>query len=274
MSAASLLQADVSTPLGLLLGLLQGITEWLPVSSEGVVAATYSAFRDDSFDDAVALALWLHVGTAVSALVALRTEVVSVIKGLTIRRRSAPSPLGTQLVLATIVSGAIGLPLLLALEEASDRFGASAMGLIGALMLVTGAIQLRRPIGGTRGSTELSTADGLLAGIAQGLAVLPGLSRSGLTVAVLLGRRVERQEALVFSFLMSIPASLGAALYAAADSGLALSFGALVASIVAAAVGLFTIRGLLAVAQRVSLGLFVILLGALILGASVWQAST
>lgn len=274
MSVVPSLEADVSTPLALLLGLLQGITEWLPVSSEGVVAATYATFRSGSFDDAVATALWLHVGTAVSALVALRADVIGVVKDLAIRWRSGPSPLTTQLLVATIVSGVVGLPLLLALQEVSDRFGAGAMGLIGALMLVTGAVQLRRPGGGTRRSAELSPVDGLVAGIAQGFAVLPGLSRSGSTVAVLLGRRVERQDALVFSFLMSIPASFGAALYASVDSGLALSSGALVATIIAAVVGLMTIRGLLAVAQRVNFGFFVLLIGALMLASGVWQALT
>jgi undecaprenyl-diphosphatase len=268
------LEADVSAPLALLLGVLQGITEWLPVSSEGVVAATYATFRSGSFDDAVTLALWLHIGTSVSALVALRTEVKDVVKDLAIHWRSGPSPLTRQLLLATIVSGLVGLPMLLALQEVSVLFGASAMGLIGALMLVTGAVQLRRPGGGTRVSAELSTTDGLLAGIAQGLAVLPGLSRSGSTVAVLLARRIERQDALVFSFLMSIPASFGAALYAGVDSGLALSSGALVASIIACIVGLMTIRGLLVVAQRVNFGFFVLLIGALMLGSGVWQALT
>ena len=61
--------------------------------------------------------------------------------------------------------------------------------------------------------------DALVAGVAQGFAVLPGLSRSGLTVAALLSRRIERKEALVLSFLMSVPVSLGAALYASLDTG-------------------------------------------------------
>jgi undecaprenyl-diphosphatase len=274
VSVVPLLEADVSAPLALLLGVLQGISEWLPVSSEGVVAATYAAFRSGSFDDAVTLALWLHIGTSVSALVALRTEVRDVVKDLAIHWRSGPSSLTRQLLLATIVSGVVGLPMLLALQEVSDRFGASAMGLIGALMLITGAVQLRRHAVGTRGAADLSSVDGILAGIAQGVAVLPGLSRSGSTVAVLLGRRIERQDALVFSFLMSIPASFGAALYAGVDSGLALSSGALVASIIACVVGLMTIRGLLVVAQRVNFGLFVLLVGAIMLGSGVWQALT
>ena len=75
--------------------------------------------------------------------------------------------------------------------------------------------------------------DALVAGVAQGLAALPGLSRSGLTVAALLGRRVERGEALVLSYLMSIPASLGAGLFAVVDGGAASTWPALAAAAVA-----------------------------------------
>ncbi len=272
MSTLSSVDAEVGLLVGLLLGFLQGISEWLPVSSEGVVSAAYSAFSDDSFEDAVSFALWLHVGTGISALVAFRGETVGVLKDLAGGWRN-PSPLTMGLAIATVVSAVIGLPLLLALDEASDRFGAGAMAVVGAFMLVTGVIQLRRQGSGSRSHSDLTQGDAVLAGIAQGLAVVPGLSRSGLTVAVLLGRSVRREEALVFSFLMSIPASLGAALYAGLDSGLVLSGGAVAAALLAAVVGLITIRALLAVAHRVNFGLFVLLLGALILGGAIWQAT-
>lgn len=272
MSALPPLETDVGTLLGLLLGALQGVSEWLPVSSEGLVSAVYSAFREGSFDDAVAFALWLHVGTVFSAMIALRAEVTGVLREAVSGWR-APSPLFKALLVATLVSAVIGLPLLIALGEISDRVGASLMMVVGLLMLVTGALQLRRAEAGARERNDLSTGDAVLAGIAQGLAVLPGLSRSGLTVAVLLGRRLERREALVFSFLMSIPASLGAALYVGLDSGLALSGSAIAGAVVAAAVGLATIRGLLAVAARVNFGVFVLLVGAAILAGGIWEAA-
>ena len=109
---------------------------------------------------------------------------------------------------------------------------------------------------------EPTAVDALVAGVAQGLAALPGLSRSGLTVAALLGRRVERGEALVLSYLMSIPASLGAGLFAIVDGGAASTWPTLAAAAVACGVGLATIRAVLAFAQRVNLGGFVIAAGA------------
>ena len=102
-----------------------------------------------------------------------------------------------------------------------------------------------------RSRQDISPIDAVLAGLAQGFAVLPGLSRSGLTVAALLARQIDRREALVLSFLMSIPASLGAGVYVSIDSGILTSRSAVFAAVIACVVGFVTIRGLLAVADRV-----------------------
>ena len=254
-----------------LLGLLQGIAEWLPVSSEGVVTATYSAVRGGSLDDAIGYALWLHLGTALSVLVVFRREIFGVAR-TAISSPRHPTPLVKFLFVATLSSGAVGFPLLLTLGELSERIGAAAMVLVGVMMLVTGWLQMRSPTLGSRGRDDASAWDGLLAGVAQGLAVLPGLSRSGLTVSLLLARRIDRREALVLSFLMSVPASLGAGLYASLDGGLIDSDEAIVSLVVAAVVGLFTIRALLAVAQRINFAKFVISVGLLVIAGALWGA--
>jgi undecaprenyl-diphosphatase len=145
------------------------------------------------------------------------------------------------------------------------------MGLIGLMMFITGALQLRKREEGTRDQNEVNVWDAIIAGVAQGFAVLPGLSRSGLTVAALLYRKIDRREALVLSFLMSVPVSLGAGLYTSIDSGLLASGEALLAMAVAAVVGLLTIKLLLVVAQRVNFGLFVIIAGVAILAGALWQ---
>ena len=119
-----------------LLGLLQGITEWLPVSSEGVTTAVYSIFYETSLSEAVAFALWLHIGTALSALIALRKEVRVIISDA-VSNPLKPSPLIVYLVVATAVSALVGFPLLLAVEELSGRVGAASMGLVGLLMFIT-----------------------------------------------------------------------------------------------------------------------------------------
>ncbi|MDA1215748.1 MAG: undecaprenyl-diphosphate phosphatase [Chloroflexi bacterium] len=253
----------------LFLGILQGLVEWLPVSSEGVVAAAYGLLLDRPLDEAVAYALWLHLGTSIAALVAFRGDVLQVVRELPTLLR-APSPFFRFLFTATLVSAVTGLPLLLLLGEVSTLLGNAAMLLVGVLMLVTGVVLLRRPLGGTRGDSDLTTVDGILTGVVQGLAALPGLSRSGLTVAMLLGRRVDRTQALRLSFLLSIPASLGVSLIAGLDEGVDLSVNAFVGVVAAGVVGLVTIKALMAVAQRVNFGVFVLTLGALVIAGTLW----
>ena len=247
-----------------LVGSLQGITEWLPLSSEGVVAATYSFLYDRTLAEGVKYALWLHLGTVLSALIALRRDVATVLREC-VTSPLNPSPFLVFLVVSTVVSAAIGFPLLLFLEDISSLLGASAMALVGVLMLVTGGLQLKRKEFGTRTKGDVSTVDAVATGLAQGLAVLPGLSRSGLTVSMLLARRVERRDALVLSFLMSIPASLGAALYTGIREGHLRSEDGLVAAGIAALVGIVAIRGLLALAGRINFGWFAISIGIAIL---------
>ena len=256
---------------GALLGLLQGITEWLPISSEGVVAATYDFIKDSSFEEAVDFALWLHLGTVPCVLIVFRKEVAGIVRELITTPRK-PSPLLSFLFVATVASGVVGIPLLVALDEVSSRAGAAAMAVIGGAMLITGVVQLRRRQAGSRERGDLSMSDGILAGLAQGVAVIPGLSRSGMTVSLLLARQVERKEALVLSFLMSVPATMGAALYAGLDSGFASSGEALVAAGIAFVVGLVAIQAVLAAAQKINFGAFVLALGSLIIAGGLWEA--
>ena len=250
-----------------LLGLIQGLAEWLPVSSEGVLTAVQSLAFGESLPEAVNFSLWLHIGTALSVLAAFRTDVWDVLRDV-VSRPTAPSSMTAYLVIATISSAPIGFLLLTGLFEFSERVGAAAMVVVGVLMLVTGALLLRSRSSGTRMRDDVRWPDAVLTGIAQGLAALPGLSRSGLTVGVLLWRGVDRREALTLSFLLSVPASLGAGLYAAISAGYYASPQAAVALAVSAVTGFATIRALMAVAQRLNFGWFVLLMGAAIVAGA------
>lgn len=255
----------------LLLGLLQGVAEWLPVSSEGMVAAVYSLAYGGSLGEGVAYALWLHAGTMPAAVVALRREVAAVV-GNVLTAPARWSPAAAFLVLSTIISGIIGLPLLLLVTgQGGNLAGPSVMALIGAALLVTAAAQLLRPRGGAREMHSAGRGDALLAGLAQGVSVIPGFSRSGLTAAALLGRKFRGRDALVLSFLMSIPASLGAALYAGVSSGAAFSPESLAALAAAFGAGLLTIRILLRLAARLNYGWFLLGVGGVMLGGALWQ---
>lgn len=165
-----------------LLGAVQGIAEWLPVSSEGVVAAIQTLAFGAELSDAVAFSLWLHLGTALAAAAALRKDAAAAARNV-LRNPTRPTPSTAFLIVATLVSAPLGLALLAGFGGFSERIGGLAMVLVGALMLVTGAVLLRgrrRGVGG-RTREDVRLLDAALAGIAQGLAALPGLSRSGLT---------------------------------------------------------------------------------------------
>ncbi len=249
------------------LGVLQGIVEWLPVSSEGIVAGAYAFIFDASFEESVGFALWLHVGTIPSVLVVFRRDILTLVQDAADWRRT-PSPSLWFLLIATLVSGAVGLPLILTLSSVSSIGGTAAAGVIGVFMLATGYVQLVRRGPGERGRCDLTSIDGVLVGVAQGLSVIPGLSRSGLTVSVLLSRRVDREQALSMSFLLSVPASLAASIFVAVDSGVAIGAQAVVSASAAFVVGMLTIKGLMAIAARMNFGWLVIAVGAVMIAGS------
>lgn len=254
---------------GIILGLLQGTLEWMPVSSQGVVALSYSLLMDQPISDAVGYALWLHGGTALSAAVAFRRDIAAISQDI-ISLPGRPSSLLIYLVVTTVLSALVALPVLVIFEDLSSSSGYIAMGIIGGLMVITGLIQLRRPISGNRGILDTSVTDAILTGVAQGLAVLPGLSRSGLTVVVLLVRRMDAQSAVKLSFLMSIPASVGASVYGFFNVETVYTRDGLLAGMVAFAVGLLTIRALIAIVGRVNIGVFVFGVGLLIVVGCCW----
>lgn len=246
--------------IAILLGVIQGVFEWLPISSEGLVATTYSNLWNRPLDEGVEYALWLHIGTAPAVIVIFWRDLAKAIKEF-FSHPTNLSQFSSFLAISTILSTLIGFPILLLVQEITDLLGTGAMALIGIFMFITGCILLTRQNLGTRDRTMLTRTDSLLTGLAQGLAVIPGLSRSGITIAVLLGRNIDRREALSLSFMMSVPASLAAAVYAGWHSEIRMGGETFVATLVAFLIGMIVIKGSLTLCERVNFGLFVILLG-------------
>ncbi len=257
----------------LLLGLIQGLAEWLPVSSEGIVTATYSLAFGAPLPDALNFSLWLHLGSIPSAIAAFRSDIWRLLQEIA-KRPAHPSPITAYLILATLVSAPVGLLLLAGILEFSERLGTAAMIAVGTLMLATGALLLRSGAGGKRARQDLKWPDAVLTGIAQGLAALPGLSRSGLTISALLWRGVDKREALTLSFLLSVPANAAAGLYAALTSDYYASPQAAAALALSALVGFATIKSLIALAQKINFGWFVLLIGAGIAASALWALWT
>jgi undecaprenyl-diphosphatase len=251
-------------------GVLQGVFEWLPVSSEGNVALYLVVVEGADPALAVQLSLFLHAGTGLAATAYYRTELRALAAGAPGAAADAPADRETLgfLVVATLASAAVGAVVyLLVVGLVTDLAGGAFVALVGALLVGTGLVQ-RVGAGWVPARTTPSLVDALLVGALQGCALLPGVSRSGVTVGALLLRGHDGPRSFRLSFLLSIPAAFGAGALVLLDTGLpgvapAVAAAALLAS---AVVGYATIDALLRVVRRVAFWAVAVGLGLLAVG--------
>ena len=207
----------------LLLGLLQGLTEYLPVSSSGHLAIGAYLFGVDG-EESMAFTIVVHVATVLSTLVILWREIVWILRGVwcqltgKVTAQSAGSSCCSSLnaetryainiLISMIPVGIVGL---FFKEQVEEIFG-SGLTIVGIMLLVTAALLVFSYYARPRQRESISPLHAFLIGIGQALAVMPGLSRSGTTIAtgLLLGNKKESMAQ--FSFLMVIPPILGEAL--------------------------------------------------------------
>lgn len=258
----------------IILGIIQGITEWLPVSSKSfLLLAQVNLFghTDASVESLLHVAVTLHIGTFCAALVYLRDDVMRIVRTL-FSYKSAPyadKNLVHFLVITTLISGLMGLGTLTLLSELEDTLaltGKMVTGAVGLLLLITGVVQLRTRSQrgqGMRTAADITWADGIIAGIAQGIATIPGFSRSGMTMAALLLRAIDDVHALRLSFLMSLPIVLLGNIVLEIRN---FSFAPvqLIGISVSFVVGLISMHALLTLARRVNFGYFVIGFGVVV----------
>lgn len=250
----------------LILGVVQGLTEFLPISSSGhLVLIPWLAGW--TFDPQIAFVfdVLVQLGTLAAVIVYFRRELWLVLKsalrGL-ISGRPLTDPyarLGWLLVAASLPASLLGLVLRPQVEAAFDNPTA-----VGGFLLITALLlAFSERIGERVRSIESLTAlDALIIGTAQALALFPGVSRSGATISGGLIRDLERPQAARFSFLMAVPVMLGAGVVASADlarmADLPANLTAIVIGAAAAAiVGFAAIHWLLRYLAYRSLGVFV-----------------
>lgn len=239
---------EMSWGWALVLGVIQGLTEFLPVSSSGhlVILQGLAGVKTPG----VTLEVALHLGTLLAVLVALRSDVAWL-------WRSCCGPGGREgkegrrllwmLAVALVPTGVIGLAGKSFFERAFSSPAAAATALLG-----TGAVLAFTPVL-SRGRTSLSRvrwSQAFCIGVAQGLAIFPGISRSGLTIAAALASGLEPEAAARFSFLLSVPAVLGAAGLDAwgilAEGGMGIpAFSLLAGTAAATVVGVLAVRWML-----------------------------
>ncbi|MDR1380376.1 MAG: undecaprenyl-diphosphate phosphatase [Tannerella sp.] len=191
----------------LVLGLIQGLTEFLPVSSSGhlMIAGTFFGLNGE---ENLAFTVLLHVATVLSTIVILWTEIAGLFRGFFSFSRNEETKLVLKILLSAVPVGIVGL---FFKDTVEDMFG-SGLLLVGCMLLLTAALLTVSHFAGRRRKRELSYRDAFVIGLAQACAVMPGLSRSGSTIAtgILLG--IEKEKVAKFSFLMVIIPVLGEAL--------------------------------------------------------------
>ncbi len=191
----------------LVLGLLQGLTEYLPVSSSGHLAIGSYLFGLES-DENLAFTIAVHVATVLSTLVVLWKEIDWILKGLFKWQMNDETKYFINIVISMIPVGIVGV---FFKEQVEQVFG-SGLLIVGCMLLVTALLLVFSYYARPRQRENISPWHAFLIGVSQAIAVLPGLSRSGTTIAtgLLLG---NKKSALAqFSFLMVIPPILGEAL--------------------------------------------------------------
>ena len=257
----------------IILGITQGITEWIPISSEGATMLLGVKFFDGiTLTEIIRLSLYLHLGTFFAAVVYFKKDVAELLRQLF---RYNKIDAGTKAalnfyIIATAISGTLGLAILKLVEKLESNFDFSSKLMVialGILLLITGIIQLKKKVEGQRNEAQANLMDGVLTGVAQGLSVLPGFSRSGMTVATLLLRGFDDTQSLRMSFILSLPIVLAVNILLNAVN-LAFTAELFVAVLMSFLMGIASIHIVLKFAERVKFGYFVIFFGALVIAST------
>lgn len=205
----------------ILMGIVQGLSEFLPISSSAHLVFTsnfYKVFKGVDIvqhsNQEVFLDIMLHLGTLIAVLIFFRKEIFEILKALYFGLKykdysSRDFKYGVYIILGTIITVLIAYPL----NEVAE-FLVFKPAVVGVLLIFTGVLLLASESWAKRhgAKTEISLKSSIFIAIAQGLAALPGFSRSGLTIATGLLNGADRTTAARYSFLLSIPIILGASM--------------------------------------------------------------
>jgi len=212
----------VSWVKAVVLGVVQGLTEFLPVSSSGhlVLAKHLLGLTEPAREAGVLWEVVLHLGTLVAVVVVLRRELVTVVvgffRGLAASRRGVTEAvrrergfgLALLILLGSVPAGIVGV----GFEDFIEGLFANPYAAAAALLVTGSFLFATRYAPGARADGRVNSTDAILIGLAQAAAICPGISRSGATISAGLFRGVDRAEAARFSFLLFVPAIGGAAL--------------------------------------------------------------
>jgi len=265
----------------IIIAIFQGLFEWLPISSSGQTMIISINLFGISPEDAFSLAIWLHLGTTIAVLIKFRKDFIRLLKTILhdnlevdiidVKKRN-------WLIYATIATGITAIPIyfiikIIFLDVFTALQGDLLTLFISGFLILTGIILIKtRKIYGTNEISKASKSsikrDSFLSGLVQGVSILPGISRSGVTTSTILLQKYKQNDALTLSFLMSVPVAIASI---AVDSlvGEGSVFGTLgvanimIVTLVSFIVGYLTIDLLLRIANKLNFGYFCVLYGVL-----------
>ncbi len=184
----------------LILGIIQGLTEFLPVSSSGHLELAKYFMGDTSMaEQSMAMTVTLHAATALSTLVVFRKDVAEILSGL-LKRQSEALRFTLFIIISMIPAAFVGL----VWEDQIEELFSRNVLLVSAMLALTGLLLFLADKARDTGQ-DVSGVKALLIGIAQAIAILPGISRSGATISTSVLLHIDRRKAARFSFLMVVP---------------------------------------------------------------------
>lgn len=188
----------------IILGIVQGLTEFLPVSSSGHIELVKAIQSNKDIEPSMAMTVVLHFATALSTCVIFRKDIIEIIRGLFKFKNNKEFQFSLKIILSMIPAAIVGV----LYDDFIESFFVGKILLVGFMLLVTGVLLFVADKAKTT-NKEVSFIDSLIIGVSQMVAILPGISRSGSTIStsVLLG--IDREKAARFSFLMVVPLIFG-----------------------------------------------------------------
>lgn len=205
----------------ILLGILQGLTEFLPVSSSGhLEILNHLVGSAKGIDSDFTMVLLVHLGTALSILYVYRDDIFQIIKSLISGKWNEDTKLIVQIIISMMPALIIGL----AFEERIEALFQGGIWHVGAFLIFTGLVLWITPKI-KNDDSRLNYKMAMLIGLAQAVAILPGVSRSGMTIAAALMLGVGKKEAARFSFLMVLPVIIGKSILDLLSGDISLSGG-------------------------------------------------
>ncbi|MDP4588129.1 MAG: undecaprenyl-diphosphate phosphatase [Flavobacteriales bacterium] len=192
----------------IILGIIQGLTEFLPVSSSGHLELGKEILSEEGVPkEGLLFSVIVHAATALSTIVIYRKDILQLLKGLLQFKWNEETQFTAKIALSMLPILVVGL----AFEDQIEALFNGNILFVGAMLLVTSALLFLTHFAPKK-SGEMSFGKSIIAGLAQAVAILPGISRSGSTIATSLLLGVNKEQAARFSFLMVLPPILGAAL--------------------------------------------------------------